>query len=233
VSRRFVSTRSGRALPCVRARARDLRHPLHAPPRVLFPAHAGDPKDPRAVTSNRSLSWLTGRFIDYLEQCPDTGAELVSVAEYIGVAKRCVSATSLCRCHRRRARARIMCICTTEVWAACAARSRYRSPPHPAPSLFPRSRLYDITNVLEGVGLLEKRGKNTIVWRCVARRAGRRAAHASLAAAARHVPPPLLLICAAARAARPASRPRAWPRLPCCGASWTRWTMSRRGWTRP
>ena len=29
----------------------------------------------------------------------------------------------------------------------------------------PRRRLYDITNVLEGVGLLDKRGKNTVVWR--------------------------------------------------------------------
>ena len=31
----------------------------------------------------------------------------------------------------------------------------------------PKRRLYDITNVLEGVGLIEKRGKNMIAFRYV------------------------------------------------------------------
>jgi hypothetical protein len=32
----------------------------------------------------------------------------------------------------------------------------------------PKRRLYDITAVLEGIGFLEKRSRNMIVWRCVA-----------------------------------------------------------------
>ena len=31
----------------------------------------------------------------------------------------------------------------------------------------PKRRLYDITAVLEGIGFLEKRSRNMIVWRCV------------------------------------------------------------------
>ena len=29
-----------------------------------------------------------------------------------------------------------------------------------------KRRIYDITNVLEGVGLIEKKNKNIIQWRC-------------------------------------------------------------------
>lgn len=29
----------------------------------------------------------------------------------------------------------------------------------------PKRRIYDITNVLEGIGLIEKKGKNQVVWR--------------------------------------------------------------------
>jgi hypothetical protein len=32
-----------------------------------------------------------------------------------------------------------------------------------------KRRIYDITNVLEGIGLIEKKSKNQIHWRCVAR----------------------------------------------------------------
>ena len=31
----------------------------------------------------------------------------------------------------------------------------------------PKRRLYDITAVLEGIGLIEKRSRNIIVWKCV------------------------------------------------------------------
>ena len=30
-----------------------------------------------------------------------------------------------------------------------------------------KRRIYDITNVLEGIGLIEKETKNTIRWKCV------------------------------------------------------------------
>jgi hypothetical protein len=30
-----------------------------------------------------------------------------------------------------------------------------------------KRRIYDITNVLEGIGLIEKKSKNNIAWRCV------------------------------------------------------------------
>lgn len=30
-----------------------------------------------------------------------------------------------------------------------------------------KRRVYDITNVLEGIGLIEKQSKNTVKWRCV------------------------------------------------------------------
>ena len=30
-----------------------------------------------------------------------------------------------------------------------------------------KRRIYDITNVLEGIGLIEKETKNTIKWKCV------------------------------------------------------------------
>jgi hypothetical protein len=30
-----------------------------------------------------------------------------------------------------------------------------------------KRRIYDITNVLEGIGLIEKQGKNHVCWRCV------------------------------------------------------------------
>ncbi len=39
----------------------------------------------------------------------------------------------------------------------------------------PKRRLYDITAVLEGIGFLEKRSRNMIVWRCVRRRQSARA----------------------------------------------------------
>lgn len=32
----------------------------------------------------------------------------------------------------------------------------------------PKRRIYDITNVLEGVGLIEKQSKNNVKWKCVA-----------------------------------------------------------------
>lgn len=32
----------------------------------------------------------------------------------------------------------------------------------------PKRRIYDITNVLEGVGLIEKQAKNNVKWKCVA-----------------------------------------------------------------
>lgn len=31
-----------------------------------------------------------------------------------------------------------------------------------------KRRIYDITNVLEGIGLIEKKSKNQIHWRCAA-----------------------------------------------------------------
>lgn len=73
----------------------------------------GRPKE----RENTSLGWLTSRFIEFLERCPDGAADLTSVCEHLAVPKR---------------------------------------------------RMYDITNVLEGVGLLDKRGKNTVVWRGMA-----------------------------------------------------------------
>ena len=30
-----------------------------------------------------------------------------------------------------------------------------------------KRRIYDITNVLEGIGLIEKKSKNSIQWKCV------------------------------------------------------------------
>jgi transcription factor E2F3 len=30
-----------------------------------------------------------------------------------------------------------------------------------------KRRIYDITNVLEGIGLIEKKSKNNIQWKCV------------------------------------------------------------------
>jgi hypothetical protein len=65
-----------------------------------------------------------------------------------------------------------------------------------------KRRLYDITNVLEGIGLIEKQGKNHILWQCVA--AGGVAAPTK----ARLPPSPL----------RPAALtldPRARPSSPC------------------
>ena len=52
-------------------------------------------------------------------------------------------------------------------------------------SPFSRRRRYDITNVLEGVGLLEKRSKNTIVWRGSGAAPGGSAARTAAAAVMR------------------------------------------------
>lgn len=82
---------------------------------------------------NTSLGWLTSRFIEFLERCPEGAADLAVVCEHLGVPKR---------------------------------------------------RMYDITNVLEGVGLLDKRGKNTVVWRGMAG-AGDSAGRGALAGAYR------------------------------------------------
>ena len=43
-----------------------------------------------------------------------------------------------------------------------------------------KRRLYDITSVLEGIGFIEKRSRNLIVWRCVGRGRARTCARAGL-----------------------------------------------------
>lgn len=71
-----------------------------------------------------------------------------------------------------------------------------------------KRRLYDITSVLEGIGFIEKRSRNLIVWRCVCATApvARRVA----SALQRARPLPLLTPPPAQRAQRPAQgqRPR-------------------------
>ena len=65
----------------------------------------------------------------------------------------------------------------------------------------PKRRIYDITNVMEGIGLIEKQGKNHVCWRCVvgwgaldgARQATRRSRNLRSSTAAPQQPHALVL----------------------------------------
>ena len=85
----------------------------------------------------KSLGLLTTRFVNLLQEARDGVLDLKVVSIYEFLEKFSVEMIMLC------------------LQAADTLAVRQKR------------RIYDITNVLEGIGLIEKKSKNSIQWRCV------------------------------------------------------------------